>query len=90
MYGSMPSTMGISYHYSKKKARKSYLNIAKSKKPRQRAIQSAIKDQLGYIESGILQLHRLMANTPHVELPNWIEDRLEVIAKAYDQQRTDV
>ena len=73
--------------YSKKKARKSYLNIAKSKKPRQRAIQSAIKDQLGYIESGILQLHRLMANTPHVELPNWIEDRLEVIAKAYDQQR---
>lgn len=73
--------------YSRKKARKCYLNISKSKKPKQKAIKRAIKDQLGYIESGVLQLHRLTANTPHVELPNWIEDRLEVIAKVYDQQR---
>jgi hypothetical protein len=28
-----------------------------------------------------------MANTPQVELLVWIEDRLEVIAKVYDQQR---
>lgn len=73
--------------YSKKKAHKSYMNIAKSKKPKKKAIQSAIKDQLGYIENGMLQLHRLMSNTPGVELPTWIDERLEVIAKVYDQQR---
>ena len=75
--------------YSAKKARKSYLKLAKSKKWAQAKCRKAIGEQLRYIELASGQLEKYAAKVPQHEtlFPRWLRDRLAVIPTAYRQQK---
>ena len=75
--------------YSKKKARKSYLSLAKSKKWTEKKCRTAIGDQLRYIEQAAKRLEELKALVPDYEkrFPTWLHRRLEVIPLVYAQQK---
>ena len=81
-----------SYHklpYSAKKARKSYLKLAKSKKWTQAKCRKAIGEQLHYIELVTGQLQKYKSMVPEYEklFPRWLRDRLDVIPTVYHQQK---
>jgi hypothetical protein len=46
--------------YNRKKARKSYLNIAKQRKPRKNKIRKAIKEQLEFVEKNVEKLNGIL------------------------------
>lgn len=75
--------------YSAKKARKSYLNLAKSKKWTKAKCRKAIGEQLRYIELATLRLGQLKEQVPDHEqrFPRWLKDRLSVIPIVYAQQK---
>ena len=73
--------------YSAKKARKSYLNIAKSKRWTAKKLRKAIGEQLSYIKQAGKQLVRFKSLAPDVKLPNWLAARFAVIPKVYAQQK---
>lgn len=73
--------------YSAKKARKSYLNIAKSKRWTAKKMRKAIGEQLDYIERAKEQFLKFMKLAPGVKMPRWLLDRLEVIPLVYAQQK---
>ena len=75
--------------YSVKKARKSYLKLAKSKKWTQAKCSKAIGEQLRYIElaSGQLQKYTSMVSDHEKLFPRWLRDRLCVIPVVYRQQK---
>ena len=75
--------------YSTKKARKSYLKLAKSKKWTQAKCRKAIGEQLRYIELAGVQLDKYAAKVPQYEtlFPYWLRDRLAVIPTVYRQQK---
>lgn len=82
----LPHT-GHKLPYSAKKARKSYLSIAKSKRWTAKKLRKAIGEQLEYIEKAQKRFARLMVLVPEVKLPNWLLDRLQVIPLVYSQQK---
>ncbi len=75
--------------YSAKKARKSYLSLAKSKRWTKAKCRKAISEQLHYVELAMAQLKKfedLVAE--HESLyPYWLKERLEVIPAVYAQQK---
>ena len=75
--------------YSKKKARKSYLNLAKSKKWTKAKCRKAIGDQLHFISLADSRLKEYEQQIPEFEelFPRWLRDRLTVIPKVYEQQK---
>ena len=75
--------------YSAKKARKSYLKLAKSKKWTQAKCRKAIGEQLNYILLAARQLEKYSAQVPHANtlFPRWLRDRLAVIPVVYQQQK---
>ena len=75
--------------YSAKKARKSYLKLAKSKKWTQAKYRKAIGEQLRYINlaSGQLQKYASMVSDHEKLFPHWLRDRLSVIPVVYHQQK---
>lgn len=73
--------------YSAKKARKSYLNVSKSKRWTAKLLQKGIRDQLEYIAQAQKRLDQLMLLAPDVRLPRYLLDRLEVIPTVYAQQK---
>lgn len=75
--------------YSAKKARKSYLNLAKCKKWTQAKCRKAIGEQLNYIELATRQLEKYTALVPDANAlyPRWLQDRLAVIPTVYQQQK---
>lgn len=75
--------------YSAKKARKSYLNLAKSKKWIECKVRSAVSDQLRYIELATGRLEEMKQILPDYEsmFPTWLTRRLEVIPTVYAQQK---
>ncbi len=75
--------------YSAKKARKSYLKLAKSKKWTRANCRRAIGEQLRYIELASKQLRELSSQIPNHEtlFPRWLRDRLAVIPVVYRQQK---
>ena len=75
--------------YSLKKARKSYLKLAKSKKWTQAKCRKAIGEQLRYIDlaSGRLQKYASMVPEHEKLFPRWLRDRLSVIPVVYRQQK---
>ena len=75
--------------YSAKKARKSYLKLAKSKKWTQAKCRKAIGEQLRYIELAGIQLEEYAAKVPQYEtlFPHWLRDRLAIIPTVYRQQK---
>ena len=74
--------------YNKKKARKSFLKLSKSKKWSRNKVRKAISEQLHYIELAAQRLDelRLQFDKPDDYLPTWLLKRLEVIPKVYEQQ----
>ena len=75
--------------YSAKKARKSYLKLAKSKKWTRANCRRAIGEQLRYIELVSKQLRKFSSQVPDHEtlFPRWLRDRLAVIPVVYRQQK---
>ena len=75
--------------YSAKKARKSYLKLAKSKKWIQAKCRKVIGEQLRYIELASGQLQKYASMVPDHEklFPRWLRDRLYVIPVVYRQQK---
>ena len=75
--------------YSPKKARKSYLSLAKSKKWTEAKCRTALGDQLRCIEQAAKRLEELKALVPDYEkrFPTWLHRRLGVIPLVYAQQR---
>ena len=70
----------------RRKARKDYLNLAKSKKPRPAAIRRAIGKQLRYVKRDLKTIEWLLALGPN-RLSIQQQNRLEVIRKLYQQQK---
>ena len=75
--------------YSPKKARKSYLSLAKSKKWTEAKCRTAIGDQLRCIEQATKRLEELEVLVPDYEkrFPAWLYRRLAVIPLVYAQQK---
>ena len=75
--------------YSAKKARKSYLKLAKSKKWTRANCRRAIGEHLRYIELVSKHLRKLSSQVPDHEtlFLRWLRDRLAVIAVVYRQQK---
>ena len=75
--------------YSSKKARKSYLALAKSKKWTKAKCRKAVSEQLRYLDQASAQLKKYEAQVPEYEklYPRWLRDRLAVIPKVYEQQK---
>ena len=86
LWAELPHT-GHKLPYSAKKARKSYLNVAKSKRWTAKKLRKAIGEQLDYIVKAQKQLARFMLLAPDVKLPYWLLDRLQVIPVVYAQQK---
>lgn len=75
--------------YSARKARKSYLKLAKSKKWTRAKCRKAIGEQLRYIKLATKRLEVLKEQVPNHEklLAGWLLRRLEVIPQVYQQQK---
>ena len=75
--------------YSPKKARKSYLSLAKSKKWTEAKCRTAIGDQLRCIQQATKRLEELEVLVPDYEkrFPAWLYRRLAVIPLVYAQQK---
>lgn len=48
--------------YSRKRARKSYLKVAKQRKPRKKQVRQAVREQLECVEKNVDALDRTLAN----------------------------
>jgi hypothetical protein len=72
--------------YSRRKARKGYLKIAKQRKPRKNQIRAAIKEQLICVEKNILALDRMR---DCISMEDYLKhhERLETIRSIAEQQR---
>ena len=88
LWEEVPHT-GHKLPYSAKKARKSYLKLAKSKKWTQAKCRKAIGEQLNYVELAAKRLETLKAQVPDFtqRFPRWLRDRLDVIPLVYAQQK---
>ena len=88
LWKEVPHT-GHKLPYSAKKARKSYLKLAKSKKWTQAKCRKAIGEQLHYIQQATRQLEKYEALVPGASAlyPRWLRDRLDVIPVVYRQQK---
>ena len=88
LWGKLPHK-GHKLPYSAKKARKTYLALAKSKKWTKAKCRKAISEQLRYVELSMAQLKKYESQVPEYEklYPRWLRDRLEVIPKVYAQQK---
>lgn len=75
--------------YSRKRARKSYLSLAKSKRWTSRKCRAVIGAQLRYIELAAKRLEELKSQVSNYEeeFPTWLHRRLEVIPVVYAQQK---
>ena len=80
---------GHKFPYNAKKARKSFLNISKSKKWTRKKLRRAIAEQLYYVEAATGCLEEMKAEVPDWEeiLPSWLRQRLEVVPIVYSQQK---
>ncbi len=88
LWKEVPHT-GHKLPYSAKKARRSYLKLAKSKKWTKAKCRKAIGEQLDYIELAAKRLDALKSQVPDFErrFPHWLRDRLVVIPIVYAQQK---
>lgn len=88
LWEDLPHT-GHKLPYSTKKAHKSYLALAKSKKWTKAKCRKAISEQLHYVELATETLCKYEAQLPDdpKRYPSWLRDRLAVIPIVYDQQK---
>ena len=71
----------------RQKARKDYLNLAKSKKPKPKVIRCATGKQLRYIKRDLKTIGNLLTKNPD-GLSKRQQNELGVIQKLYEQQKT--
>lgn len=69
----------------RKKARKQYLHIARSKKRTAKKVRKAIGQQLSYIKRNLKTIENLPVKTDN--LPKQLRAKLETVKKLYDQQK---
>lgn len=69
----------------RKKARKQYLHIARSKKRTAKKVRKAIGQQLSYIKRNLKTIENLPVKTDN--LPKQLREKLETVKKLYDQQK---
>ena len=69
----------------RKKARKQYLHIARSKKRTAKKVRKAIGQQLSYIKRNLKTIENLQVKTDN--LPKQLRAKLETVKKLYDQQK---
>lgn len=69
----------------RKKARKQYLHIARSKKRTAKKVRKAIVQQLSYIKRNLKTIENLPVKTDN--LPKQLRAKLETVKKLYDQQK---
>ena len=73
--------------YSRKKARKEYLAVAKQRKPRKNTTRKAIGQQLGYLASNLKTIEDILSKTGVDVLPPRKLKRLFDIQEVYRQQK---
>lgn len=75
--------------YSRKRARKSYLSLAKSKKWTASKVRKSIGEQLVWIAKARARLNQLLLQVPAalVQFPSWLWHRLSVIPLVFEQQK---
>ena len=69
----------------RKKARKQYLHIARSKKRTAKKVRKAISQQLSYIKRNLKTIENLPVKTDN--LPKQLRAKLETVKKLYEQQK---
>jgi IS5 family transposase len=69
----------------RKKARKQYLHIARSKKRTAKKVRKAIGQQLSYIKRNLKTIENLPVKTDN--LPKQLRAKLETVKKLYEQQK---
>lgn len=72
--------------YTRKKARKSYLAVAKQRKPRRKSLQKAIGEQLDYLCKALDAIDNMLGQTGEEALPPRKRERLKVLRQLYNQQ----
>ena len=73
----------------RQQARRSYLQIAKQRRPSGRSRRRGIKAQLQYVRRNLKSIDRLLDHFPYgrkLPLPNWLLHRLWVIRVVHEQQ----
>lgn len=75
-------------HYSRKKARSKYLKIAKQKKPKAARMKTAVKQQIGYVESNMKTIVDILTETGMEGFPDKRLARLLTIRELLIQQKT--
>ncbi|MGL5435145.1 MAG: IS5 family transposase [Lachnospiraceae bacterium] len=79
--------IGHKTSYSRKKARKQYLKVAKQRKPKRKVIRQAVAEQLNYVERSLANIDKLLTEIPQNALTTRHKERLEVIRQVAAQQR---
>lgn len=73
--------------YSRKKACKHYLKVAKQRKAKRKVVRQALAEQLDYVERGVSDLDGLLKALPKDALTERQKARLDVIRNVMSQQR---
>ena len=88
VWNTLPSHEGHMLPYNAKKARKSYLSVAKSKKYRKSLYEHVRGELLRCLELGQERLEELREKNPDESLfPYWLKHILSVVPKLYEQQK---
>ena len=78
--------VGHKTSYNRKKARKSYLSIAKQRKPRKGKIRKVIEAQLDYLKRALESIDKIISEIGEDTLPAKDLARLNVIREVFRQQ----
>ena len=82
------SRSGHKAAYSRKKARRSFLSVAKQRKAKLQATRRAVSEQIDYVGKGLDALESLLQEVGVECLTRAECERLETIRKVHEQQRT--
>lgn len=82
------SRVGHRTSYSRKKARKGFLCVAKQRKAKAKAIRRAVGEQIEYVGKNLETLSLLIHEAGEERLTRAERERMETIRKVYEQQRT--
>jgi IS5 family transposase len=82
------SRKGHKTSYSRKKARQSFLRVAKQRKAKPQATRRALREQIEYVGKNLETLGMLIGEAGENRLTPAERKRLETIRKVYEQQRS--
>jgi len=81
------SRSGHKTSYSRKKARRSYLAVAKQRKAKAKAMRRAVSEQIEYVGKNLDTLGALIGEVGEERLTRAERERLDTIRKVWEQQR---